>query len=97
VQMTGEEKREASGQEAKHTRGAGTRARAVGGDGTSGADEVEEAEELAGSLAGGGHGGGEIAGVWVGEKCRLPGAHWAAFTGSGLWAAWSRGRRTCGL
>lgn len=79
VQITREEKREASGGEA-HER-SGHACTSCRGEGTSGADEVEEAEELAGGLAGGGHGGG-IAGVGVGEKCRLTGAHWAALTGS---------------
>lgn len=75
AQITGEEKREASRGEAHG--GSGNACTSCRDEGTSGADEVEEAEERAGGLAGGGHGVGEIAGVGIGRL-----TDWAAFTGS---------------
>ena len=57
----------------KPTSSARPRARVSTNEDTSSADEVEEAEELGGGFAGGGHDGGEVAGA--GEAAE---AIWAA-------------------
>ena len=57
VQITGEKWQASRGQ--AHKKWGHTYTRLLEWD-TSGADKVEETEELAGGLAGGGHGGGPV-------------------------------------